>query len=229
MRVNEMKRYTTGLSNLDKLIGGGLPEHTVTLLSGNAGTGKTLFALNFLLAGAKKGEKGVFVSLNEGKGDLLRACDGIAQLKPIRKYLNKSILIQEIDLEEVIDLEYFTKIFEKYSNVDRVAIDNVNKLLLFSNGDKDYRINLSRVIKNLRANVGSSLLLCETLDHTLDTNRGETYEADGVINLSFLEVEEKPSRTLEITKMRYTPFDAYVQHELSISKKGLKLTKAKFI
>ncbi len=224
-----MKRYTTGLSNLDKLIGGGLPEHTVTLLSGNAGTGKTLFALNFLLAGAKKGEKGVFVSLNEGKGDLLRACDGIAQLKPIRKYLNKSILIQEIDLEEVIDLEYFTKIFEKYSNVDRVAIDNVNKLLLFSNGDKDYRINLSRVIKNLRANVGSSLLLCETLDHTLDTNRGETYEADGVINLSFLEVEEKPSRTLEITKMRYTPFDAYVQHELSISKKGLKLTKAKFI
>ena len=224
-----MKRYTTGLSNLDKLVDGGLPEQTVTLLSGNAGAGKTLLALNFLLAGAKKGEKGVFISLNEGKPDLLRACDSIAQLKPIRKYLGKNILIQEIDLEEVIDLEYFTKIFETYSNVDRVVIDNINKLLLFSNGDKDYRINLSRVIKNLRANVGSSLLLCETLDHTLDTNRGEAYEADGVINLSFLEVEEKPSRTLAITKMRYTGFDAYVQHELSISKKGLKLTKAKFI
>jgi len=224
-----MKRYTTGLSGLDKFVEGGLPEQTVTLLSGNAGTGKTLLALNFLLAGAKKGEKGVFISLNEGKSDLLRACDSITQLKPIGKYLGKNILIQEINLEEVIDLEYFTKIFETYSNVDRVVIDNINKLLLFSNGDKDYRINLSRVIKNLRANVGSSLLLCETLDHTLDTNRGEVYEADGVINISFLEVEEKPSRTLAIAKMRYTAFDAYVQHELSISKKGLKLTKAKFI
>ena len=224
-----LKRHTTGLSGLDKLIGGGLPEHTVTLLSGNAGTGKTLLSLNFLLDGAAKGEKCVYISLNEGKSDLLRACEGITQLKSIQKYIGKNLVIQEIDLDEVIDLEYFTKIFESYSNVDRVVIDNVNKLLLFSHTDKDYRINLSKLIVNLRSVVGASLLICETRGDSVDTNRGESYETDGTIDLSFLEVEEKPSRTLEITKMRYTDFDAYVQHEFSISKKGLKLTKAKFI
>ena len=40
----------------------------------------------------------------------------------------------------------------------------------------------------------STILLCETVDHTLDTGNGEAYEVDGVINIRFIEVEEKPKR-----------------------------------
>ena len=70
-------RVATGIERLDKLIEGGFPSQTSILLSGNAGSGKTLFALNFLLEGAKKGEKCYYLSLSENALELSRAAQGI--------------------------------------------------------------------------------------------------------------------------------------------------------
>ncbi len=219
-----MKRYSTGLPALDKKIEGGLPEKTVVLLSGNIGTGKTLMGLNFLIAGAKKGEKGAYISLNEKEEELLRACKGITSLKQIEKYLNKKIILEHIPLGKMVDLEYFTNIFASFPKVDRLVIDNVNKLLLFAESKKEYRKHLVELIDYLKKRVGVTILLCETLDATLDTNSGEAYEADGVINISFVDVEEKAKRMLGVYKMRYTSFEPRQLYELRVSKTGLKLS-----
>ncbi len=56
---------TTGLTGLDKLMGGGFPKGTAVLLSGGPGAGKTLFGLNFLVDGAEKGEKCYYLSISE--------------------------------------------------------------------------------------------------------------------------------------------------------------------
>lgn len=68
-----MKRVKTGIPGFDNLIEGGLIEGSSILLSGPAGSGKTIFALQFLCSGARDYEEpGVFVTL-ESRPDELRA------------------------------------------------------------------------------------------------------------------------------------------------------------
>jgi circadian clock protein KaiC len=62
------KKITTGISGLDELVGGGLPEGRVILIIGGPGTGKTIMCGQFLYKGIYENqENGIFVSLDEGK------------------------------------------------------------------------------------------------------------------------------------------------------------------
>jgi len=62
------KKIATGISGLDELVGGGIPEGRVILVIGGPGTGKTILCSQFLYKGIQeKQENGVFVSLDESK------------------------------------------------------------------------------------------------------------------------------------------------------------------
>jgi circadian clock protein KaiC len=220
-----MKRITTGLSKLDSLVEGGFPPNTVILVSGGAGTGKTLLGLNFVINGASN-EKSCFVSFNEGEKDLLRACECIKSLNNVK---NKNLIIKTINLGRDIDVKEFIEIVEQYPEFDRLVIDNLNKLLLFAENKKDYRYQLCNLVRYLREKVSCTLLVCETEGDKIDTGSGEAFECDGVLHLSFLEFEEKPLRTLKIDKLRYTSFEPRVAHEFVIDSKGLRLSKRKVI
>src|SRR5437870_4664923 len=63
-------RCNTGISGLDAVLCGGLPRNRLYLLEGNPGVGKTTLALQFLLEGAKRGEKGLYITLSETKDEL---------------------------------------------------------------------------------------------------------------------------------------------------------------
>jgi circadian clock protein KaiC len=58
-------RVTSGVPGLDALVGGGFPVHRTVLVYGDIGTGKTTFGLQFLMEGAKRGDAGVLVSVDE--------------------------------------------------------------------------------------------------------------------------------------------------------------------
>src|SRR5205823_6459693 len=64
-------RAQTGISGLDDILFGGLPSRHLYLVEGDPGTGKTTLALQFLLEGLKRGEKGLYVTLSESKAELL--------------------------------------------------------------------------------------------------------------------------------------------------------------
>ena len=61
---------STGIRGLDAILGGGLPPHHLYLLDGEPGTGKTTLALQFLLAGAASGARGLYVTLSETRAEL---------------------------------------------------------------------------------------------------------------------------------------------------------------
>jgi len=57
-----LHKSLTGIQGLDEITGGGLPTGRPTLISGGAGSGKTMFGLEFLVRGAiQSGEPGVFI------------------------------------------------------------------------------------------------------------------------------------------------------------------------
>jgi circadian clock protein KaiC len=221
-------KVSTGLKGLDKLLRGGLPDKTVTLVSGGPGTGKTLISLNFLLEGARKKERCCYVSLSESREELVRACKEIDALSDIEKYMGKNLAIENIQLGENITLKRFIEIIASYPKIDRLVIDNVNKLLIFAENARTYRLNLSELVKHLR-NRGCSLILCETKGDEIDSENNEAFECDGVIHLSFLELEEKPMRTITIHKLRYSSFEPRIPRGLIIDKKGLSLDNVNIV
>lgn len=218
----------TGIRKLDRLLGGGFPSRTAILVSGGPGSGKTLFALKFLMEGVKNREKCCYISLNENRDELLRACRGIDSLKDAEKYAGKNFAIEHIPLGENITMKKFIDIIASYPKIDRLVIDNVNKLLIFAESERSYRLHLSELVKHLKP-MGCALLICETRGDNIDTGNGEAFECDGVLHLSFLELEEKPMRTLSVHKMRYANFDPRIPHEFIIDNKDLKLTETKII
>ena len=63
-------RASTGIAGLDEILEGGLPTNHLYLLDGEPGTGKTTLALQFLLAGAAHGARGLYVTLSESRAEL---------------------------------------------------------------------------------------------------------------------------------------------------------------
>ncbi len=61
---------STGIADLDNILGGGLTQHRVYLLEGAPGSGKTTIALQFLLEGARVGERGLYITLSETAAEL---------------------------------------------------------------------------------------------------------------------------------------------------------------
>ena len=68
----DQERVSTGVAGLDEILGGGLPSNHLYLLDGEPGTGKTTLALQFLLAGAAKGARGLYVTLSETRAELVQ-------------------------------------------------------------------------------------------------------------------------------------------------------------
>lgn len=60
-----MDRLSTGIKGLDDVLNGGLPKGRIVLVVGSPGSGKTTFGMQFLVGGARNGEAGLYVSLDE--------------------------------------------------------------------------------------------------------------------------------------------------------------------
>src|SRR5882724_7891330 len=67
-----VEKIATGISSFDIIAKGGLPKNRTTLISGTAGSGKTIFAVQFLAAGIAGGSPGVFVTFEESASDIRR-------------------------------------------------------------------------------------------------------------------------------------------------------------
>jgi len=67
---NRVAPISTGVSGLDDVLCGGLDPERLYLIEGEPGTGKTTIALQFLMEGAKQGEKGLYVTLSESRSEL---------------------------------------------------------------------------------------------------------------------------------------------------------------
>src|SRR5215467_8013881 len=64
-------RASTGIAGLDDVLVGGFPRNHLFLVEGHPGTGKTTLALQFLLAGERQGEKGLYVTLSESRDEII--------------------------------------------------------------------------------------------------------------------------------------------------------------
>ena len=106
MKKNKMQEQTqslpkspTGIKGLDEITGGGLPKGRPTLVCGNAGCGKTLLAMEFLVRGAIQfNEPGVFMAFEETENELTTNVASLGfNLEDLTA--KKMILIEHVHIE----------------------------------------------------------------------------------------------------------------------------------
>src|SRR5256886_4593091 len=132
----------TGIDGLDEMLGRGVPAgHIITVL-GSFGTGKTTFALQFLMQGLINGEKGVFISLEEDVDSVVANAASFGW--DLKKYLKEKKL-HIVKLEPVDAKTTVTRIrselpdFIKRSGASRVAIDSISLLNMLFADDTERR------------------------------------------------------------------------------------------
>jgi len=130
----------TGVSGLDEVLGGGLSRGSCTIVTGELGTGKTVFALHFIVTGALRGEPGVFVSLRESPAWLAATAGGFGWDMPALEEAG-FLSVNHVPLLNVEVDRLGHELLEEIDRLGarRVAIDAITDLDTAAIPDDDYQ------------------------------------------------------------------------------------------
>ena len=207
----------TGVEELDIQMGGGIPVGSTVLMVGSSGSGKTTLCMQFLINGARKGERGVFFTITEPLFKLTKNMEGFSFYD---KKLIESGMVNLIDLRIIserlgLDTEKYTvedaaalldvlKDIADELNVKRLVIDSITALC--------YRLQTKEMIRDFIFKLGSSLasMKCTTFLTSEVPPRVfqysqygiEEFIADGIIFLGDVERKGDLIRTFQMIKMR---------------------------
>ncbi len=234
----DSKRVPTGVTGLDLLIEGGFPTGKSYLITGEPGTGKSIFCLQFLLRGLAEGEKGVYVAVDEKPADVIEQAASLGwDLSPYIEKKQLQILDaspyftarmgtgrdKEVDVgKTVADLSSYAK----RMGASRVVIDPVGPLIGTGGSPARAQEHARMLVHSLQDHLGTTNLLTSYRASGAREEGGSSAEeflVAGVIVLRVARTNNRFLRTLSIQKMRRTAVEL-LEHEYSIDKdKGIIL------
>ena len=216
------ERIETGIPGIDELIGGGLLPHSLTLLTGTTGTGKTLMSSQFIYFGVKDYDQpGVYISFEEPIDNIKDNClDFGWDFDPLER--KEKVVFVRYDPFHVEDIYELIETNIKKIEAKRVAIDSISALGLYVRDIPDIRrmvFNISLLLRKLGC---TSLLVSETLPIQASLSRFgvEEFVTDNVIVLYYTKTGSQFSRALTVWKMRGSEHSNKL-HPYTITKKGV--------
>lgn len=199
-----MERVKTGIPGLDEIMHGGIPAGQSVLLSGTAGTGKTILASQFLYVGAKKyKEKGVYLSFEEPSESIKKNALNFGwDLTPLEK--DEMMSFVKYDPYHVDDVVNHLEAKVREMSAKRVVIDSLSALGFYLREDTNFRrmlFNLYAVLQKLDC---TTVMLSEVLpkSESISRNGVEEFVSDSVILLYYSRVDSSFSRAVQVWKMR---------------------------
>jgi len=221
-------RISTGISGFDSLIEGGFEDHSINLLGGGSGSGKTIFVTQFLIEGIKRKEKTLFVTFEEKKEDFYEDMKKFGW--DLQKAENEgNFVFLEYSPEKVKQMldeggGAIESIVLKY-NIDRLVIDSITSFSLMFDDELSRRqaiLNLFDIIRKWKC----TTLITVQHNPSSSKDRGMSdaeFEADSITLLYFIKVGSKRNRFIEVLKMRGTNHSKEL-HSFII-KKGILIGK----
>jgi len=225
-----VERVESGIPGLDKLIEGGVVKNSANLLAGQTGTGKTIFTCQYILHGLRKGEPGVYITLEQQEDEILADVARFGWDKEFRQAIEqkKFLLVSEFPSSvEQLKTTAFNAI--RQIGAKRFVLDSLS---IAAMGVQDGNAAKTRreifdFIRTLKKTGVTSLLITEIPEGdkgTLSRFGFEEFIADGVLVLHYLEYAGGGvPRSLIIRKMRRTRHGTDV-YPLAFTKDGLKIT-----
>ncbi len=163
----------SGISGLDDILGGGLPAGRLYLVQGTPGAGKTTLGLQFLLEGAAKGERGLYITLSETREELEAVAtshgwslDGLSlfELAPRAEDLSLESQQTVFPTSEVELNETMQTLLARVEAVkpSRVVFDSLSEIRLLAQTSLRYRRQIL-ALKNYFAGSDCTVLLLDDL------------------------------------------------------------------
>ena len=208
----QLKKTLTGISGLDEITEGGLPEGRPTLVCGAAGCGKTMLAAEFIVRGAlDHGEPGVIMTFEESTQELIDNMRSLGfdldKLQRQRKVVLDYVRVERSEIQETgeYDLEgLFIRLGYAIDSIGakRVVLDTIEALFAGLPNQAILRAELRRLFHWLKEKGVTAVITGERGDGTLTRYGLEEYVADCVILLDHRIVDQVSTRRLRIVKYR---------------------------
>jgi KaiC/GvpD/RAD55 family RecA-like ATPase len=216
------ERVKTGITGLDELIEGGLVSRSLNLLTGTAGTGKTIMASQFIYNGMKDfNQPAVYVSFEEPTEAIKENCLSFGwDFAPFEK--KEKVVFVRYDPFHVEDIYELIETNVKKLGAERVVIDSVSALGLYVRDTPEIRRMIFNIAFLLRKLNCTTLLISEILptQESLSRFGVEEFVSDGVIVLYYNKVGSQFARALTIWKMRNSNHSNKI-HPYKITNKGI--------
>ena len=220
-----MEAISSGITELDGLLHGGIERGTITVLTGPTGVGKTSLGLQFMKAAAERGERSVLYTFEEQVGTLLHRAEAIST--PVWQMIELGTLsVVPIEPMDLSPDEFASKVREEVEqhHVRVVMIDSTAGYQLSVRGIS-LITHLHSLCKYLQ-NVGVTVILVnETESITGDfhvTEIGISYLADNIVFLRYLEVQGEMRKAIGVLKKRLSDFERTLR-ELDITSEGIRV------
>jgi circadian clock protein KaiC len=230
--ANGIDKAPTGISGFDEITDGGLPAGRPTLVCGGPGCGKTLFGMQFLVAGATRfGEPGVFMSFEEPSDDLAKNVASLGfdldDLVERGLIAMDTVVIERSEIEESgeYDLEgLFLRLDFAIQSVGakRVVLDTIESLFSSFSNEAILRAELRRLFRFLKERGVAVVITGERGEGQLTRQGLEEYVSDCVILLDHRVNEQVSTRRLRIVKYRGSAHGTN-EYPFIIDRRGLEV------
>ncbi len=218
-------RIPSGIPGFDELIGGGFVPNTIILVSGEAGTGKTLFCTQFIWNALCMGENGVYVTLQETVDEIKKDVVFFGRDFSRAEQLGQCRIVKA-EPQNMKDIVNAIIKNVRAIGAKRLAIDSITMICEYADKKKDIRYQLSRLFGEIKKLGVTTLAISEIEEGSEAISRFgiEEFMVDGVIVLNCgvnVGLGGTP-RSLYVKKMRRTSHDLNI-HPFEITEKGIKV------
>jgi len=202
------RRLSTGIPELDKMLGGGIPEGDSILVAGASGTGKSLLATQFINEGLRHGEPGIVAIFEERAKEYVGRAGsfGLDLETPQHDGKLEILYLRPLDLSVDETMQEILDAVKKLS-AKRLVIDSLAgfEMALAPGFRTDFRESLYRMIGGLTG-IGVTILSTVEMEESFTGFPFSTYSisflTDDIIRLRYVEIDGELRKILLIVKMR---------------------------
>ncbi len=212
-------RVSSGIDNLDQLLGGGLDRGSSNLVVGPAGCGKSIVTEQFAYAAAERGERVLIMSFEENTRSLLERAESLGM--PLAAHIERGMVrIVQIDPAELTPGEMAVIVTDHVvrDGFRMVVIDSLNGYLQAMPQEQYLVLHLHELLSHLgRIGVVTLMVLAQHgLIEAVVTPADVTYLADTVIVLRYFEAQGRVRKAISVVKKRNGPHENTIR-ELSVT------------
>ena len=228
-REHDRDQLSSGIEELDRLLGGGIERGSVTVISGPSGAGKTTLGSLFLEAAGERGEDGIGYLFEELKDDYLYRSGQID--------VGVAPLVEDGVLR-IEEIESLTQSPDEFAHHIRTAVEDDGVEVVMIDGITGYRLGLrgedtqDELTRELHAlcrylkRMGVTVLLLEEVENITGdlsaTDEQISYLADNIVFIRYLETDGGIRKTVGVLKKRFGDFEQSLR-EFEITGSGVKV------
>lgn len=216
---------SSGIAEIDELLGGGIERGSSTLVIGPAGTGKSTFAMQFMAAAVRRGEKAAVFVFDEELGLLFSRLKAMGiDLEELRA--SGGLHIEQLDAAELSPGEFAHRVRARVDSAGAktVVIDSINGYQASMPDEHALILHMHELLQYLNRQGANTYLTVAQhgLVGDMKSPVDVTYLADTVVLLRYFEATGQVRRAVSVIKKR-TGFHEDTIREYRISNHGLSL------